>query len=497
MTEIDSLKNGDTIKTKVLFVASECVPFAKSGGLADVTGSLPNSLASLGYDVRVMMPFHRISKNEYADKTKHLTNFNINLGWRTKYVGVEELSINNVIYYFVDNESYFGDCMYRGGDSEGEQYAFFTKAVIESLSKIDFIPDVLIANDWHTAMLPMLIKTQYEEVFKGKIKTILLIHNLMYQGRFSLDMVADWLSIEPRYLTADFLEYYGGANFLKAGLIFADRLLTVSPTYASEIMYDYYAEGMSDILNLRHNDLYGILNGIDTDKFNPEKDKNIIAEYSKEDISGKYINKSALIEELYLNIDKDAKIISMVSRITEQKGIDLILDVINEIMQENIALVILGSGEKRYEDALKEAAANHNGRMCFICEYNDILAHRIYAGSDLLLMPSRFEPCGISQMIALRYGTLPIVRETGGLKDTVKPYNEYTGDGNGFSFTNYNAYDMLNTIRFALKVLKDKPVHMSLINKAMSEDNSFLASAKKYAQIIDNLLSRSEVISCE
>lgn len=496
MTTTADLKNNDTIfndtakisKKKVLFVASECVPFAKSGGLADVVGSLPSSLAALGYDVRVMLPFHKVAKNEYADKTEHVVDFNITLGWRTKYVGIEKLYLGNVTYYFVDNESYFGDYMYRGGIPEGEQYAFFTKAVINSLKMIDFIPDVLIANDWHTAMLPMLIKTQYSQDIEGKIKTMLIIHNLMYQGRFSLDMVSDWLNIDPKYCTPDYIEYYGSANFLKAGLIFSDKLLTVSPTYASEIMYEYFAEGMADILNLRRDDLSGILNGIDTDKFNPDKDLNIKAAFSKDDILGKYINKSALIEEFSLNVSKDTKIISIVSRLTEQKGMDLVIAMLNEIMQEDIAFVILGSGDKKYEDALKEAAVNSNRRICFICEYNDALAHRIYAGSDLLLMPSRFEPCGISQMIALRYGTLPIVRETGGLKDTVKPYNEYTGGGNGFSFSNYNAQDMLNTVKYALSVIKDKSIHTSLIHAAMSEDNSFIASAKKYSELIDNLL---------
>lgn len=476
-------------KKKILITAAECFPFSKAGGLADVIGTLPAHLVQLGYDVRVMVPYHRVTKDKFKNDIKHLLNFNISFGWRYKYVGVETLEKDGVTYYFIDNEDYFNDAMYLGGNAEGEQYMFFTKAVVESLPLIGFIPDVLLANDWHTAMIPMVLKTEYNKAPQGKIKTVYAIHNLMYQGKFPFAMLADMLCINSKYFTSEYLEFYGCANMLKAALVFSDKIVTVSPTYAKEIMFDYFSYGLSGVLRTRENDLVGIVNGIDVDEYDPESDKYIPNHYSISDLSGKHANKLALIKDLGLDISDDTPIISMVTRLTEQKGVDLIMPVFDEIMSENAAFVLLGSGDKKYEDFFKEMENRYPGKVKAIIGYNNEMAHKIYAGTDLFLMPSKFEPCGISQMLALRYGTAPIVRETGGLKDTVIPYNQFTLNGTGFSFANYNAHDMLNAIRFALSVYKEFPENFEkIVKQGMKCNNSFRASAEKYAEVFESIL---------
>ncbi len=471
---------------KVLFAAAECFPFSKAGGLADVVGTLPAELKKLGYDVRVIVPCHRATREKFT--LKHVLNFNISLGWRFKYVGIEEYEREGVTYYFVDNESYFGQAMYKGGTAEGEQYMFFCRAVLESLPLLGFVPDVLVANDWHTAILPMLIKTQYGGALQGGIKTVLAVHNLAYQGKFPFDMLADMLGIDSRYYTSEYIESYGCANVLKAGLVFADKLVTVSPTYAEEIMYDYFAEGLKGILNARRQELTGILNGIDIKEYDPQTDAKIAANYSAADMQGKFVCRGALMTEMGFDDRSEAPVISMVTRLTEQKGVDLVCTVFEELINtEDVFFVMLGSGEARYQDSFKYFEHKYPGRVKAFLYYDDALAHRIYAGSDLFLMPSKFEPCGISQMIALRYGTLPIVRETGGLRDTVHPYNKYTGEGNGFSFNNYNAHDMLNVIRYAVSAIRDTSVRGQLMKNAMEGNFSFESSAGKYAEVIETL----------
>lgn len=465
---------------KILIAGAECTPFAKTGGLADVIGTLPRNLLSLGLDVRVILPFHRAIKEKYREKTVHLADFSVHLGWRNQYVGVEQLEQNGVIYYFIDNEFYFGGPIYKGGEEEGEQYAYFTRAVLESLLKLDYIPDVLHCNDWHTGMIPMLLKTQYQNTSLKNLKTILTIHNIMYQGSFPFGFVQDLLDVEPRYYSSRYMEAYGNANFLKAGMVFADRINTVSPTYAEELKLSYYAYGLEGILNERSQDLNGILNGIDTVEFNPTKDPMLPFSYSASDLSGKVKNRQHLLSSLGLKTDDNIPVIGMVTRLTVQKGLDLVMRVFHEIMREKVSFVLLGTGERSYENFFREMERAYPGRVCSYIGYDNTLAHQIYAGADLFLMPSKFEPCGISQMIALRYGTLPIVRETGGLKDTVIPYNQFTGEGNGFTFANYNAHDMLAVIRYALNVLSDSEAKNRLIASAMAEDNSFAVSAMKY-----------------
>ena len=472
---------------KVLLAASEAVPFAKTGGLADIVGALPAALKKQGVDARVIMPLHRQIKDKYKYELRHICNFYIHMGWRTQFVGIETLDLNGITYYFVDNEFYFGGPIYKGGEAEGEQYAFFSRAVVDCLPVIGFMPDVIHLNDWQTAMIAMLLKTTYWNTPQGRIKTVFTIHNLCYQGKFNLAFAKDVFGMSDSNTIMN-IEAYGDANYLKGGLVYADKINTVSPTYADEIKNPYYAEGMEGMLYARQRDLSGILNGIDTDEFDPATDANIPFHYSMKALDGKMGDKKALIDEFNLGVSDSTPIIGMVTRLTSQKGLDLVQCVLNDIMFDDVALVVLGSGEEKYEHFFQEAAYNYCGRVAVRVGYDEALARRIYAGSDMFLMPSRFEPCGISQMIALRYGTLPIVRETGGLSDTVQPYNEYTGEGNGFTFTNYNAHDMLNVIRLAIGVYGQKANWKRLMENAMSEDNSMAVCAKEYIKLYDSVL---------
>ena len=474
---------------KILLAGAECMPFAKTGGLADVLGTLPGELVKLGLDARVILPYHKVIKEKYGDQIVHLTDFTVRLGWRSQYVGVETLTLNGVVFYFIDNEYYFGGPIYKGGEPEGEQYAFFTRAVLESLERIGFIPDVIHCNDWHSALIPMLIKTQYWNTPLKDCKTLFTIHNMMYQGKFPFGFVNDLLDIEPRYYSSEYLEAYGCANFMKAGLVFADKISTVSPTYAEELQLAYYAYGLEGILNARKNDLTGILNGIDTKEFDPASDRYIRYHYSAEELSGKAENKKALLTSMGLTSDPSVPLIGMVSRLTSQKGFDLIMRVFNEIMKEDVSILLLVTGDPAYESFFRGMEHAYKGRVCSYIGYDNALAHQIYAGSDLFLMPSQFEPCGISQMISLRYGTLPVVRETGGLRDTVRPYNEFTGEGNGFTFCNYNAHDMLEVIRLGLDTVKRPETHEMLMKRAMNEDNSFIRSAQKYRELYLSLIT--------
>ena len=473
---------------KILIAAAECVPFAKTGGLADVAGALAKHLPALGFDARVIMPCHHIIKQRWGDRLEHVLSFTVQLGWRSQYVGIEKCSIGGAEYYFVDNEFYFGDMIYRGGEGEGEQYAFFCRAVLEALPLLDFIPDLIHCNDWHTAVIPMLLKTQYASSALGGVKTLLTIHNIAYQGKFSFGFVHDLLSIDERYYTPEFIESFGCANLLKAGCVFADKISTVSPSYAEEIRRPEYGEGLEGILNARRQDLYGILNGIDADTFDPENDPAIPFKFSVSDLSGKMKNKRLLSSELGLKFDPDVPLISCVSRLVEQKGVDLINEALNGIVDMGANVIILGSGNSQYENAMRYAEQTHRGRVCAYIGYNEELAHRIYAGSDFLIMPSRFEPCGLSQMIAMRYGTLPIVRETGGLRDSVIPYNRYTGEGTGFSFLRYDSSDLYFAVERAVTVYRDKLALGGLIEAAMKTDFSFPRCAAQYAELFEQML---------
>lgn len=473
----------------VLIAAVECAPLVKIGGLADVVGALPKYLGKLGVDARVIMPFHRQIKDRYAAFAEHLCDFEASLGWRSQYVGLEKLVIDGVTYYFIDNEFYFGGPVYCGGEFEGEQYAFFTRAVMDALPQLDFQVDILHCNDWHTAMMPLLAKTQYQGGMQENLRTVLTIHNLHFQGQFSHEFDRDLLRIDDSLATPEFIEHYGCDNMLKAGIVFADKVTTVSPTYAREICTPLAGESLDGVLRSRGEDLVGILNGIDVDIWNPETDAALSANYSAKDTANKVVVRDSLLYDLGLEpAGKETAVISMVGRLTPQKGVDLVNFVIDELMAEDVRVVILGAGYPEYENSLRGAEARHKGRLCSFIGYNAELSHRIYAGSDLFLMPSLFEPCGISQMISMRYGTLPIVRETGGLKDTVIPYNEFTGEGNGFSFANYDAGEMLNVIRMALSVWRDKEVRKQLVKQAMQSDFSFDRCAASYAELYRTLV---------
>ncbi|MEG0382211.1 MAG: glycogen synthase GlgA [Christensenella sp.] len=474
-------------KLKVLIAGAEATPFAKTGGLADVIGTLPQALKREGIDARVIMPLHKGIREKYADRLSVLATMNIQLGWRTLYLGIETMTNDGVTYYFIDNEYYFGWCIYKGGDAEAEQYAYFCRAVIEAMPFLDFEPDIIHVNDWHTAMIPMLLKTQYQNKPQGKVKTVLTIHNLQYQGEIPWERASDLLAIPDMYFTTEYIEAYGSANMMKAGLVFADKITTVSPTYAQEILDPYYGRGMEGILNSRKDDLCGIVNGIDVKEFSPQKDAYLKCGFTAEDLTGKYRDKEQLMQDVGITVKPSVPLIGMVTRMTEQKGLSLVRAVLEELLYENVAFVLLGSGEEQYESFFKYIALKYPEKAAVCIGYSDELAHKIYAGSDFFLMPSMFEPCGISQMIAQRYGTLPIVRETGGLKDTVEPYNMYTREGNGFSFANYNAHDMLNTIWFALTLYQDKTNLSNLIGSAMAVDNSFDKSAKEYISLYHQL----------
>lgn len=469
---------------KILLAAAECAPLSKTGGLADVVGTLPKSLKKLGFDARVITPYHRCIKDKYADRVEHMFDFYVNLGWRTQYCGIERLELDGVIIYLVDSEFYFGDKIYRGGMAEGEQYAFFTRAVLDAIPNLGFTPEIVHCNDWHTAMLPMLAKTQYKGAMQESLRWLLTIHNIAYQGKFGFDYVQDLFGIEDKYYTPEFLELNGCADFLKAGCVFADRINTVSPTYAEEIKTAYFGEGLEGILRARSNELSGIINGIDTKTFNPLTDPALPARYRKGRLGSKKLCKLSLQSDFGLEQREEAPIFAMVTRMTEQKGFDLVERMLDELMQYNdMQFFMLGSGDEEYEQFMRQAEQRYKGRLCAYIGYNEELSHRVYAGADFLLMPSRFEPCGLSQMIAMRYGTLPIVRETGGLKDSVKPYNRFTGEGTGFSFADFNAHEMKDAIMLALDCYRKPEVMGSLVRQAMEADFSFDRSSEEYAKL--------------
>lgn len=468
----------------VLLASAECAPLSKTGGLADVVGTLPKALRKLGIDARVITPYHRVVKDKYADRTEHMFTFYARLGWRSEYVGIEKLVLDGVTIYLVDNEHYFGDKIYRGGDAELEQYAFFTRSVLDAIPNLDFRPEVVHCNDWHTAMIPMLGKTQYPGGMQERLKYLLTIHNIFFQGKCGFDRVQDLLGVDSRYYTPEFMELNGCANFMKGGLVFADRINTVSPSYAEEIKMPYYAEGLEGILNARSAQLSGIINGIDKNVFNPSRDPNLPVHYDKGHRKGKALCKAALQEKMGLDVRPDVPLFAMVTRMTEQKGFDLVACVLDDLMsREDMQFMLLGTGDERFENFMRAAEYRYRGRLCSYIGYSEPLSHLVYAGSDFLVMPSRFEPCGLSQMLAMRYGTLPIVRETGGLRDTVKPYNQFTGEGNGFSFANYDAWELRDAMRKAMDCYRKPEVLNGLIRSAMDCDFGFDRSAEEYARL--------------
>ncbi|MFC3884708.1 glycogen synthase GlgA [Bacillus songklensis] len=471
---------------KVLFVVSECVPFVKTGGLADVAGALPKELASLGTDVCVVMPKYSHIPETYREKMTLRKVIYVQVGWRRQYCGIELLEQDGIQYVFLDNEYYFKRDTLYGHYDDGERFSFFCRAVIESIPHLDFQPDIIHCHDWHTGMIPFLLRAEYD--IYASVQTVFTIHNLQFQGIFPQDILYDLLNLNDYYFTTSQLEFFGNVNFMKAALVSTDKITTVSPTYRNEIQMPYYGEKLDGLLRKRQEDLIGIVNGIDDHLYNPASDSLIPYNYSSENMGPKKRNKLALQKKLGLPQEETIPMIAMVTRLTKQKGLELVEHVFHEILQENIQFIVLGSGDREFEDFFETMNGTYSNKVRGIIEFDEELAHFIYASADLFLMPSKFEPCGLGQLIALKYGAVPIVRETGGLNDTVQPYNENTGEGNGFTFTNFNAHDMLHTIQRALRFYEDQTVWEKLVKEGMNRDYSWARSAFKYNQLYSSLM---------
>ncbi len=476
-------------KLKILYVTSEAVPFVKSGGLADVSGSLPQVIKELGHDIRVVLPEYKQISAEYKTELEHITDFETHVAWRRKYVGINKLQYQQVPFYFIDNKYYFDrEFLYENLD-KCEQFAFFARGVLEMLPEIDFKPDIIHCNDWQTAMINLFLYDNYRGYdFYKKIKTIYTIHNLGYQGQFERDVLEDILGVDSWHWIAGKIRHDNLINFMKTGIMYSDLITTVSETYAHEIKKPAYGEGLDYALRMRENDLYGIVNGIDYDEYNPATDKNIYQNYDPDSIHNKYENKLKLQKEMELPEAKEKPVLGFISRLVEQKGVPIILEILEELLEEDIQFIMLGTGNPEYEWAFRELAADYPDKMKANIKYDDALARKIYAGIDIFLMPSLYEPCGLSQLISMSYGTVPIVRETGGLNDTVHSYNENTGRGNGFSFSYYNAQDFLYTVKRALQFYENKEVWPTLVKRVMQEEFSWERSAHKYVEIYNKYL---------
>ncbi len=478
---------------KVLFAVSECGPFVKTGGLADVAGSLPKECKMLGTDVRVMLPKYGTIAQKFKSEMKKVKEFTVSVGWRNQYCGIEELKYQGITYYFVDNEYYFNRDRLYGYFDDGERFAYFNRAVLEALAQLDFFPDVLHCHDWHTAMIPYLLRVEYyKRKNYGLIRTVFTIHNLQFQGIFPKESLRDLLGLGDEFFQPEQLEFYGNINFMKGALVAADKITTVSPSYKNEIQTPTFGEKLDGLLRARGEDLIGILNGIDEDFYDPKNDLLIDQRYDYHDFSGKAVNKKAIQQLFHFPQKKDTPLIVMISRLTKQKGLDLIQRVLHEILQDDVQVVILGSGDYEFEHFLWHTAQQFPEKMKVYLGFNEELAHQLYAAADLFLMPSLFEPCGLGQLIAMKYGAVPIVREIGGLNDTVTAWNEYTKEGNGFSFTNFNAHDMLYTIRRAISFYQNQKDWPQIVKNAMRVDNSWAQSAFQYNQLYADLMSRSE-----
>lgn len=462
---------------KVLFALTEADPFVKTGGLGEVGGSLPFALQEQGVEIRVILPKYSCISTAYRERMKPIRNFNVPLAWRNQYCGLEELEYQGIRYYFVDNEYYFLRSKCYGDGDEGEQYAFFSRAVLESIRYLPgFKPDIIHCHDWHTALIPLFMKAFYaQDTLYYNIKTLFTIHNLKYQGIFPPETLEDVLGLDREYFSSEKLEFNGGINFMKAGILYSDRVTTVSPTYGSEIQHVYYGEGLEGVIRERKDSLMGILNGAPKPIF-------------PTDLESKRENKRKLQSRLGLQIREEIPILSMVSRLVDQKGLDLLLHVLDEILEMDVQMIILGTGDPYYEQRIKEFEDRYPDMFRALLKYQDELAHSIYAGADIFLMPSRFEPCGIAQMIAMSYGNIPIVRGTGGLKDTVKSYSLTTGEGNGFVFTNYNAHEFLYAIQKAVGMFHEhKDAWHRLQENALGSDFGWNRSAAQYREVYDSL----------
>lgn len=475
-------------QTKILIAASECFPYAKSGGLGDVIGALPKALVRQDTDIRVIIPKYGSIPEKYLHELKSVATFYVHIGSSDQYAGILSCKKDGVTYYFVDNEYFFKRPELYGYYDDGERFIYFCRAVLECIPYIGFYPDILHCNDWQTALIPFLLKEQYAQHYLNT-KTVFTIHNLRYQGQYGFDDLKPLLSLD------DFppsLEYYHRINLMKGALYSANLITTVSPTYAEEIKTPYYGEGLEGVITDVSDHLLGILNGIDTKEYDPKTDPAIDVNYEFSLVE-KRKNKTALQKELNLPENASVPILAMVSRLVEQKGLDLIAAVIHEILQADLQLIILGAGDEKYEQLLRETAKDYPDKMRAIIAFNEPLSRKIYAAADCFMVPSLFEPCGLTQMIAMRYGAVPIVRATGGLKDSVIPYDTETGKGTGFCFDNYNAHELLYTIQQAIKLYQKEPAQWEkLCHNALQADFSWESSAGAYLDAYRHLLSEKE-----
>ena len=475
-------------KMQIVFASAECAPFVKTGGLGDVAGSLPAALVRAGAEVIVMVPKYATIKDEYKARMEHFSDFYVSLGWRNEYCGLEKLEHDGVTYMFIDNERYFARDYPYGFFDDGERFAFFSKAITESLQHLPagFECDILHCNDWQTALAPVFLREFYQGLpLYDRVKTVFSIHNVAFQGQFSDTVMEDILGVAHIPAAASQLRCDAcSINYMLGALHYADAITTVSPTYAGEIQTPEFGEGLDGVLRERSYALQGILNGIDVAGFDPATDKRIAANYTVEDRSGKAVCKAKLQEELGLEVRDDRPLMVMVTRLTRQKGMDLVMYALDRILAGGVQVAVLGTGDRDYEDGLRYFQDKYPGTMAARIEFDPALSQRMYAAADMFLMPSKFEPCGLSQIIAMRYGTLPIVRETGGLKDTVQPYNEFTGEGTGFSFSNFNGDEMGDAVFRAARLFWDnRDAWNQLVTQAMSQDFSWTRSADKYLDL--------------
>ena len=480
---------------KILFVASECVPFIKTGGLADVCGALPKEFDKKYWDVRVVIPNYSCIPEHFRNQFEYVTHFYLSSGpyVQDRYVGVLKYTFDNVTYYFIDNQEFYSGFTPYTSDTkfEIEKFTFFDKAVLSMLPLIDFKPDIIHCHDWQTGLLPVYLKNEFAaNPFFWGIKSIITIHNLKFQGIWDKEWVQGVSGLTDDLFTPDKLEFNKDANMLKGGLVYADYITTVSDSYANEIQTDYYGEGLNGLLSARHFDMQGIVNGIDYNAYDPDTDGKIYCHYNAENFrKKKFNNKLKLQEELGLAVDKKKYMIGLILRLTDQKGLDLINHVMEGIIDDYTQFVVIGTGDPQYENMFRHYAWKYPDRVSANICYSDDLAHKLYAAADAFLMPSRFEPCGLTQLISFRYGTVPIVRETGGLRDTVKAYNEYENSGDGFSFSNYNADEMLSVINYSKHIFFDKKREWNqMVDRGMANDFSWNASKYKYEGLYNYLL---------
>lgn len=472
---------------KILFSATEAYPFIRTGGLGDVIGALSKELSKLGEDARVIIPKYKGIKEDLKNKINYIKHIFVDVGWRHQYCGIEEIKVNNVQFYFIDNEYYFNRDNLYGYYDDAERFAFYDRAVLEILKAINWYPDIIHCNDWQCGMIPVLYKLEYRNKDEyPDIKFIYSIHNLLFQGNFGKEVLGELFGYDLQQFNNGGLSFNDGISYMKGGINYSEKVLTVSYTYAEEIKTPEYGECMDELLRNKGGDLKGILNGIDYEEYNPLTDELIEKRYDIDSIENKMENKLALQRELGLEENKNIPIISIVSRLTSQKGIDLIKEIIDCVLTKEVQFVVLGTGEWEYEEFFKGLEKRYPNKVATRITFDNKLSHKIYAGSDMFLMPSKFEPCGLGQLIALRYGNVPIVRETGGLKDTIEAYNKFEFTGNGFSFYNYSSIELKNCIFEALEIYKRKDEWSNLIKTAMSCDNSWKKSSLEYKRIYES-----------